>query len=63
MWSSEVQTILHENICTGHMDIHRKLARLKIKFYCVGFKVQQKGRFTIVLSYNGWHRKQQITEN
>ena len=38
VWRAEVMTLLHDNICTGHMGIHRTLARVRARFYWVGFK-------------------------
>ena len=38
VWRTEVLTLLHDNICAGHMGIHRTLARLRARFYWVGFK-------------------------
>ena len=38
IWRTEVLTLLHDNICAGHMGIHRTLARLRARFYWVGFK-------------------------
>ena len=38
VWRAEVMTLLHDNICAGHMGIHRTLARVIARFYWVGFK-------------------------
>ena len=38
IWRTEVLTLLHDNICAGHMGIHRTLARLRARFFWVGFK-------------------------
>ena len=38
IWRTEVLTLLHDNICAGHMGLHRTLARLRARFYWVGFK-------------------------
>ena len=38
IWRTEVLTLLHDNICAGHMGIHCTLARLRARFYWVGFK-------------------------
>ena len=38
IWRAEVLTLLHDNICAGHMGIHRTLARVRARFYWVGFK-------------------------
>ena len=38
IWCTEVLALLHDNICAGHMGIHRTLARLRARFYWVGFK-------------------------
>ena len=38
IWRAEVLTLLHDNICAGHMGIHRTRARVRARFYWVGFK-------------------------
>ena len=37
-WREEVLNMLHDNICTGHMGITRTIARVRSRFYWVGFK-------------------------
>ena len=38
IWRDEVLHLLHDNICTGHLGIHRTIGRLRSRFYWVGFK-------------------------
>lgn len=38
VWRAEIMTLLHDNICSGHMGIHRTIARVRARFYWVGFK-------------------------
>lgn len=37
-WRDEVMTLLHDNICAGHLGIHRTIARVRARFYWVGYK-------------------------
>ena len=38
IWRDEVMTLLHDNICAGHLGIHRTIARVRSRFYWVGYK-------------------------
>ena len=38
IWREEVMALLHNNICAGHLGIHRTIARLRARFYWVGYK-------------------------
>lgn len=37
-WREEVMNLLHDNICAGHLGIHRTIARIRARFYWVGYK-------------------------
>ena len=37
-WHEEVLNMLQDNICTGHLGITRTIARVRRRFYWVGFK-------------------------
>ena len=38
VWQSEVLQMLHEDPCAGHLGIHRTIARVRNRFYWMGFK-------------------------
>lgn len=38
VWRDEIMHMLHDNICTGHMGIQRTIARVRSRFYWVGYK-------------------------
>ena len=37
IWRDEVMSLLHDNICAGHLGIHRTIARVRNRFYLVGY--------------------------
>ena len=38
IWRKGILTLLHQNLCCGHLGIHRTIARVRARFYWVGFK-------------------------
>ena len=38
IWRDEVMTLLHDNICAGHLGTHKTIARVRSRFYWVGYK-------------------------
>ena len=38
IWRAEIMSLLHDNVCAGHLGIHRTIARVRGRFYWGGFK-------------------------
>ena len=38
IWRNEVTNLLHDNVCAGHLGINRTIARVRARFYWVGYK-------------------------
>jgi len=38
IWRTEVMTLLHNDICAGHLGITKTIARVRSRYYWVGFK-------------------------
>ena len=38
IWRDEIMSMLHDNICSGHLGISRTIARVRARFYWVGYK-------------------------
>ena len=37
-WKTEILTLLHDNVCAGHLGISKTVARIRSRFYWVGYK-------------------------